>query len=177
MPTNSHSIKNNCKYKGENIMLEFNQTLEEVIAAQESTTREKAFLNLGTKKQIMDSDAFSDVQKDYIFRLKNTYSFELHKSGRYMVITMYYGKTKKYDFIILDLNTLRCATADSIKNAKLAVMELANSLTYSEENVEEQVANVEEQPAEVAEEVQEEPAEEGQEEETAGKTTSKKTKK
>ena len=160
-------------------MLEFNQTLEEVIAAQESTTREKAFINLGTKKQIMDSPAFSDVQKDYIFRLKNTYSFELHKSGRYMVITMYYGKTKKYEFIILDLNTLRCATADSIKNAKLAVMELANSLTYSEENVEEeQVANVEEQATEVVEEAQEEPVEEPAEEaQTTEKTTSKKSKK
>ena len=158
-------------------MLEFNQTLEEVIAAQESTTREKAFLNLGTKKQIMDSDAFSDVQKDYIFRLKNTYSFELHKSGRYMVITMYYGKTKKCDFIILDLNTLRCATADSIKNAKLAVMELANSLTYSTENVaEEESADVTEETPEVAEEVQEEPAEADKEENTE-KPASKKTKK
>ena len=151
-------------------MLEFNQTLEEVIAAQESTTREKAFINLGTKKQIMDSLAFSDVQKDYIFRLKNTYSFELHKSGRYMVITMYYGKTKKYEFIILDMNTLRCATADSIKNAKLAVMELANSLgTTATAEVEEEIVNPAEEMSESAEEVQEEA--------TTEKPASKKTKK
>ena len=161
-------------------MLEFNQTLEEVIAAQESTTREKAFINLGTKKQIMDSPAFSDVQKDYIFRLKNTYSFELHKSGRFMVITMYYGKTKKYEFIILDMNTLRCATADSIKNAKLAVMELANSLVSANNaEVEEEITNTVEETSEVANEVQEEVHAEitdnGKEE--AKEPTSKKTKK
>ena len=164
-------------------MLEFNQTIEQVIAAQESVAREKAFLNLGTKKQIMDSDAFSDVQKDYIFRLKNTYSFELHKSGRYMVITMYYGKTKKYEFIILDMDTLRCATADSIKNAKLAVIELANSLTHSEENVEEeQIAEAteeaqEEVQEEAQEEAQEETVEENEKEQTTEKPASKRTKK
>ena len=157
-------------------MLEFNQTLEEVIAAQESTTREKAFINLGTKKQVMDSLAFSDVQKDYIFRLKNTYSFELHKSGRYMVITMYYGKTKKYDFIILDLNTLRCATADSIKNAKLAVMELANSINLTPEvEVEDEITNTAEETPEVANEVQEEVQEETTKE--TKEPASKKTKK
>ena len=113
-------------------MLEFNKTIEEVIAAQESATREKAFINLGTKKQIMASPAFSDAVKDYISKLKNTYSFELHSSGRYMVITMYYGKTKKYDFIILDTDNFKCASADSIKTAKLAVLELVNS-TNSED--------------------------------------------
>lgn len=113
-------------------MLEFNKTIEEVIAAQESATREKAFINLGTKKQIMASPAFSDAVKDYILKLKNTYSFELHSSGRYMVITMYYAKTKKYDFIILDTDNFKCASAESIKTAKLAVLELVNS-TNSED--------------------------------------------
>ena len=99
-----------------------------------------------------------------------------------MVITMYYGKTKKYEFIILDMNTLRCATADSIKNAKLAVMELANSLdTPTEMEVEEEIANTPEETPEVAEEVQEEvheeSVEEGQEEATTEKPASKKNKK
>lgn len=158
-------------------MLNFNQTLEEVIAAQESAVREKAFINLGTKKQIMDSPAFSDVQKDYIFRLKNTYSFELHSSGKYMVITMYYGKTKKYEFIILDMENFRCATADSIKNAKLAVLELVNGT--NEEAVAEEVVTAEE-PAVVTEEpvetVAEEVAQETPEKEHK-EPVSKKTKK
>lgn len=158
-------------------MLEFNKTIEEVIAAQESAIREKAFINLGTKKQIMDSPAFSDAVKDYIFKLKNTYSFELHSSGKYMVITMYYGKTKKYDFIILDMENFRCATADSIKNAKLAVLELVNSTDVGNTmEVEEAIADTPEEKPETTEEVQETVQEEVTEEETKA-TTSKKTKK
>lgn len=165
-------------------MLEFNKTIEEVIAAQESAVREKAFINLGTKKQIMDSPAFSDAVKDYIFKLKNTYSFELHSSGKYMVITMYYGKTKKYDFIILDMENFRCATADSIKNAKLAVIELVNGANSEEvAEVEEETVNAPEELTETVEEVEittekvGETTEEPTFEEEPKAHTSKKTKK
>lgn len=175
MSTNSHNTKKILiKHKGEFIMLNFDKTIEDVIAAQENTTREKAFINLGTKKQIMDSPAFSDAQKDYIFRLKNTYSFELHKSGRYMVITMYYGKTKKYEFIILDMDNFKCAIAESIKTAKLAVLELVNSTDVEDAN------EVEEEPAATTEEPAEETAADVEEQEGKEETkepASKKSKK
>ena len=114
-------------------MLEFNTNIEEVISAQTRVAKEKAFITLGAKKQVMESEMLTDVQKEYINRLRSTYAFDLHKDGRYIVITMYYSATKKYDFIIVDLETLRCATAPSIKIAKEEVMKLVDGGSSTEE--------------------------------------------
>jgi len=38
---------------------------------------------------------------------------------------MYYSRDKKYGFLVVDLETLQCAEADSIKNAKKEVLEIA----------------------------------------------------
>ena len=71
-----------------------------------------------------------------------------------MVVTLYHANAeKKYQFIILDLETLQVAECDSVKNAKAAVMELVNAAAPAqqeeekaeEEHIEEE-QNTEEAP-------------------------------
>ena len=62
-----------------------------------------------------------------------------------MVVTLYHANAeKKYQFLILDLETLQVAECDSVKNAKAAVMELVNA-TPAEEKAEEGAPATEEE--------------------------------
>ena len=68
-----------------------------------------------------------------------------------MVVTLYHANAeKKYQFLILDLETMQVAECDSVKNAKAAVMELVNATPAEEKAEEEAPATEEEQNTEEA---------------------------
>lgn len=113
-------------------MLNFDKNIQEVIDAQETTKKAHAFTEYNSKKKLFDAEILTETQKDYIQKLKGTFTFHLHTENRYLVVTMYYSNTKKYGFLVVDLETLKCAEVDSVKNAKKAVLEIVAE-TKSEE--------------------------------------------
>lgn len=140
-------------------MLNFNTNIQEVIANQETTKRTTSFTEYNSKKKLFDAGVLNEKQQTYIQQLKGTFTFHLHTGNRYLVVTMYYSKDKKYGFLVVDLETLQCAEADSVKNAKKEVMEIVANATpktptektaeapAQEEEKEEQPATDEKKPA------------------------------
>jgi hypothetical protein len=110
-------------------MLNFNTNIQEVVANQETIKRTSSFMEYNSKKKLFDASILTETQKTYIQQLKGTFTFHLHTENRYLVVTMYYSKDKKYGFLVVDLETLQCAEADSVKNAKKEVMEIIASAT------------------------------------------------
>jgi hypothetical protein len=148
-------------------MLNFNTNIQEVIANQETAKRTTSFTEYNSKKKLFDAGVLNEKQQTYIQQLKGTFTFHLHTGNRYLVITMYYSKDKKYGFLVVDLETLQCAEADSVKNAKKEVLEIVANAT-PEVPTTETVETVEE-PAQ-----QEETVEETTEEEPAKRNRNKK---
>lgn len=110
-------------------MLNFNTNIQEVVANQETAKRTTSFTEYNSKKKLFDAGVLNEQQQTYIQQLKGTFTFHLHAENRYLVVTMYYSKDKKYGFLVVDLETLQCAEADSVKNAKKEVMEIVASAT------------------------------------------------
>jgi hypothetical protein len=136
-------------------MLNFNTNIQEVVANQETIKRTHSFTEYNSKKKLFDAGVLNEQQQTYIQQLKGTFTFHLHTGNRYLVVTMYYSKDKKYGFLVVDLETLQCAEADSVKNAKKDVLEIvanATPETPAEETVE--------TPAQEEEKVEEPAAEE-----------------
>lgn len=116
-------------------MLNFTATLEDVISAQ-ATGRStiKQFLEFNSKKKLVESKLLNENVIEYIKKLKNTFTFYVHKDLRYIVITVYYSTSKTYKFLVLDTETLQVAEADSVKIAKKEVMELVAANNKAETN-------------------------------------------
>ena len=110
-------------------MLNFNTNIQEVVATQETFKRTSNFTEYNSKKKLFDANILTETQKTYIQQLKGAFTFHLHTGNRYLVVTMYYSKDKKYGFLVVDLETLQCASADSIKNAKKGVVEIVENST------------------------------------------------
>lgn len=110
-------------------MLNFNTNIQEVVANQETTRRTSSFTEYNSKKKLFDAGVLTETQQTYIQQLKGTFTFHLHTGNRYLVITMYYSRDKKYGFLVVDLETLQCAEADSVKNAKKEVLEIVANAT------------------------------------------------
>ena len=126
-------------------MLEFTTNIKEVIANQEATKKSSSFVEYNSQKKLFDAGVLTEEQKTYIRQLKGTFTFNLHTGNRYLVVTMYYSKEKKYGFLVVDLETLGCAVLDSVKNAKKAVLEIVEAQSNEEnETTEETVETVEE---------------------------------
>lgn len=120
-------------------MLNFNTNIQEIVATQETTKRTTNFTEFTSKKKLFETNILTEEQKSHIQNLKGTFTFHLHSGKRYVVITMYYSRTKTYGFLILDLETLLCAEADSVKNAKREVMEIVSQNSPTVETTVEEV--------------------------------------
>lgn len=103
-------------------MLKFDRYITDIIDSQKST-RKTDFITYN-KKQIIGSGKLTEEQKKFIKDLKGTFSFALHTSGRYLIITLF--KEKKYRYLVVDLKTMNYTEVESIKYAKRAVMELVD---------------------------------------------------
>lgn len=127
-------------------MLNFNMNIQEVVASQETVKRTHAFEEYNSKKKLFESGRLNETQQAYIAQLKGTFTFHIHTGNRYLVVTMYYNNTKKYGFLVVDLETLACAEADSVKNAKREVLEIVASqeVEKTEEELGETMKTVEE---------------------------------
>lgn len=125
--------------------INFTSNINDFASAQTRATRAKNFMEFTSKKKLEDAGVLTQAQLEEVKKIKGTFTFALHNDGRYMVVTLYHANAeKKYQFLILDLETLQVAECDSVKNAKAAVMELVNA-TPAEEKAEEAAPATEEE--------------------------------
>ena len=118
--------------------INFTSNINDFASTQTRATRVKNFMEFTSKKKLEDAGVLTPAQLEEVKKIKGTFTFALHNDGRYMVVTLYHANAeKKYQFLILDLETLQVAECDSVKNAKAAVMELVNA-TPAEEKAEEE---------------------------------------
>ena len=133
--------------------INFTSNINDFASTQSRATRVKNFMEFTSKKKLEDAAVLTPAQLEEVKKIKGTFTFSLHNDGRYMVVTLYHANAeKKYQFIILDLETLQVAECDSVKNAKAAVMELVNAAKTApqEEEKAEEAHSEEEQDAEKA---------------------------
>ena len=131
--------------------INFTSNINDFASTQSRATRVKNFMEFTSKKKLEDAGVLTPAQLEEVKKIKGTFTFALHNDGRYMVVTLYHANAeKKYQFLILDLETLQVAECDSVKNAKAAVMELVNAAPAEEKAEEEAPATEEEQNTEEA---------------------------
>ena len=133
--------------------INFTSNINDFASAQSRATRVKNFTEFTSKKKLEDAAVLTPAQLEEVKKIKGTFTFALHNDGRYMVFTLYHANAeKKYQFIILDLETFQVAECDSVKNAKAAVMELVNAAktAQQEEEKAEEAHSEEEQDTEKA---------------------------
>lgn len=125
--------------------ISFTSNINDFASTQTRAARVKNFMEFTSKKKLEDAGVLTPAQLEEVKKIKGTFTFALHNDGRYMVVTLYHANAeKKYQFLILDLETLQVAECDSVKNAKAAVMELVNT-TPAEEKAEEEAPAIEEE--------------------------------
>lgn len=133
--------------------INFTSNINDFASTQSRATRVKNFTEFTSKKKLEDAAVLTRAQLEEVKKIKGTFTFALHNDGRYMVVTLYHANAeKKYQFLILDLETLQVAECDSVKNAKAAVMELVNAAATAPQEAEkaEEAHSEEEQNTEEA---------------------------
>lgn len=131
--------------------INFTSNINDFASTQSRATRVKNFTEFTSKKKLEDAAVLTPAQLEEVKKIKGTFTFALHNDGRYMVVTLYHANAeKKYQFIILDLETSQVAECDSVKNAKAAVMELVNAATTASQEKAEEAHSEEEQNTEEA---------------------------
>lgn len=130
--------------------INFTSNINDFASTQSRATRVKNFTEFTSKKKLEDAAVLTPAQLEEVKKIKGTFTFALHNDGRYMVVTLYHANAeKKYQFLILDLETTQVAECDSVKNAKAAVMELVNASATAQQEEEahsEEEQNTEESP-------------------------------
>ena len=117
--------------------INFTSNINDFASTQSHATRVKNFMEFTSKKKLEDAAVLTPAQLEEVKKIKGTFTFALHNDGRYMVVTLYHANAeKKYQFLILDLETLQVAECDSVKNAKAAVMELVNAAATAQQEEE-----------------------------------------
>ena len=122
-------------------MLDFNHSITDIIDSQATTRKTSAFVTYSSKKQIIEEGKLTEENKKFIKDLKGTFSFALHTSGKYLIVTLFVSREKKYKYLVVDLKTMNYTEVESIKVAKYEVMELVNN--SNKEIVEEKVEDTE----------------------------------
>ena len=133
--------------------INFTSNINDFASTQSRATRVKNFTEFTSKKKLEDAAVLTPAQLEEVKKIKGTFTFALHNDGRYMVVTLYHANAeKKYQFLILDLETMQVAECDSVKNAKAAVMELVNAAATAQQEAEkaEEAHSEEEQDTEDA---------------------------
>lgn len=131
--------------------INFTSNINDFASTQSRATRVKNFMEFTSKKKLEDAAVLTPAQLEEVKKIKGTFTFALHNDGRYMVVTLYHANAeKKYQFLILDLETMQVAECDSVKNAKAAVMELVNAAATAPQEEAEEAHSEEEQDTEKA---------------------------
>ena len=117
--------------------INFTSNINDFASTQSRATRVKNFMEFTSKKKLEDAAVLTPAQLEEVQKIKGTLTFALHNDGRDMVVTLYHANAeKKYQFLILDLETSQVAECDSVKNAKAAVLELVSAAATAPQEAE-----------------------------------------
>ena len=137
--------------------INFTTNIEQFTSIQRAT-KAKQFMEFTSKKQLQDAEVLTDKELKFVTSIKGTFNFALHNDGRYMAVTLYRANAeKKYNFLVLDLQSQAIAEVGSIKVAKAEILELVeldNQPETAEEETEEMGEELETEDAETASTVQ-----------------------
>lgn len=132
--------------------INFTKNVEQYTTTQKNA-RAKHFMEFTSKKQLEQADILNAQELEFVKSIKGTFSFSLHEEERYMAITLYKANAdRKYNFLIVDLQEKAIAEADSIKNAKSAILEQV--LADKAEEIVQEDLNKGDDPAEESDEEQ-----------------------
>ena len=106
--------------------LNFTTNVEQYTTAN-TRTHATQFMNFASKKQLTNANILDAQELEFVLAIKNTFSFAVHNNLQYVAITLYYANTKQYGFIVVDLHNKAIAQVESIKQAKMEIMELVNA--------------------------------------------------
>lgn len=115
--------------KGRYTML-FNEYVKQSNVTNSSNT--KQFTNYISKTAFVDHTMITNKSLiNDINELKNCFSFSEHKSLKWLVIQMYYSKTKKYDYLVVDVvsqKVIKSSKLNSIKTCKSFIIDTINGI-------------------------------------------------
>lgn len=113
--------------------INFSKNVEQYTTAQRNT-RVKHFIGFASKKDLESSGVLNDTELDFVKSIKGTFNFALHEDKRYMAVTLYKANAdKKYTFLVVDLKEKAIAEADSIKQAKIEILNLVGEVEQTED--------------------------------------------
>ena len=106
--------------------INFTKNVEQYTMGQKSA-RVKHFMEFTSKKQLQDAGVLPEETLEFAKSIKGTFNYALHEDLRYMAVTLYKanGGDRKYNFLVLDLQEQAIAEANSIREAKAEILELA----------------------------------------------------
>lgn len=106
-------------------------TLNELVTKNNENTRISKYTTFDSKKKLLADEkmmfnltAHNDDFESLLKALKNVFSVAIcNADNKYIVLTMYYSTSKKYEYITCNIETLECVSYDSVKMAKNAIAE------------------------------------------------------
>lgn len=108
----------------------FNEYVKQSNVTNSSNT--KQFTNYISKTAFVDHTMITNKSLiNDINELKNCFSFSEHKSLKWLVIQMYYSKTKKYDYLVVDVvsqKVIKSSKLNSIKTCKSFIIDTINGI-------------------------------------------------
>ena len=96
-------------------------TFDSILSTQTTNTHSSNYTNYNSKKQLLASTQFTQLTtsvQQFITQLKNCFTFSVHNSLQFVVITMYYNSTKTYSFYVINCSNNTVTQYNSIKSAK-----------------------------------------------------------
>lgn len=135
----------------------FNADTTEFTTTTRGGHRSSQFITFTSKKQLREAEMeiLSSDKIDFLTSLIGTFSFAVHKQGKYAAITLW--TSGEYKFLVANLDEKTIAIVNTVKEAKQAVIELVKSETVV---ATEQVEETAEIPSEIEESSDEQPAKE-----------------
>lgn len=109
-----------------------NTSFNTILQTQTTNTRTSNFTNYNSKTQFKNSTHFESLNtnvQNFITQLKNCFSFSIHNSMLYVIITMYFTNTKSYSFYVVNCTQNTVTQFNSIKESKQYVLNNINTVT------------------------------------------------
>jgi hypothetical protein len=94
---------------------------EELIASQARETRSSDFTGYVSKKELSAAKALDEKTELTVLEIKKATRFDLHQDKNFLVVSRFYSKEKKYEYVVVDLRNFNTYAFAKIAGAKAAV--------------------------------------------------------
>lgn len=103
-------------------------TLAQLVSNQVQTRKSSNYINYTSKKAFLNHNNLTGLSNykeisTLITELKNVFQLHTHINTQYLIITLYFGATKTYQYIVVNTSDLTVTPVGSIKTAKEQIQE------------------------------------------------------